>query len=111
MRSESKGTNVKRIYKGNGPTDPWLVKHWLEQNGLHPVVQGQQLMGLVGEIPLADAWPTVWVPSDEEERALELVDRFNGPTLVHPVWQCPKCDETSPPNFEQCWNCDATRPE
>lgn len=100
---------MKRVYRGTGTTDAYLIQHWLERNGVRTVLRGD-LLTLRGPIPLADAWPTVWVDDEDAERAEELVRAFNGPKLVHPRWVCTHCGEDNEPNFGSCWNCSADRP-
>ncbi|MCB9668705.1 MAG: DUF2007 domain-containing protein [Alphaproteobacteria bacterium] len=100
---------MKRIYRGTGPADAWLVKHWLERNGVASQVRSD-LVGLAGEIPSHDAWPTVWVADELADRASELVRAFEGPTLVHPRWRCPACGEDNEPNFGSCWSCGGDAP-
>lgn len=99
-----------RVYQATGPTDAFLVKHWLERNGLVVHVQGD-LLSARGEIPIGESWPTLWVPRADVARAEELVERFFGPTLVHPIWRCAVCGEDNEPNFASCWSCDADRPD
>jgi hypothetical protein len=98
------------IYRGTGPTDATLVAHWLERNGITAHVQGD-LLGLRGEIPVGDAWPTVWVRKPDQGRAEDAVKVFEGPTLVHPTWRCARCGEDNEPNFGSCWSCEADRPD
>jgi hypothetical protein len=101
---------MKRVYKANSPTDAPLIQHWLERNDIRASIRGD-LFGLRGEIPMADAAPTVWVADADEERALELIREFNGPTLGHPRWLCAICGEDNEPNFGSCWNCNADQPD
>ncbi len=98
------------VYRGTGPTDATLVAHWLERNGLAPQVRGDRT-GLRGEIPIPDAWPTVWVRAADRAQAERAIREFNGPTLVHPRWACGRCGEDNEPNFGSCWSCDADRPD
>jgi hypothetical protein len=98
------------VYRATGPTDAYLVKHWLERNGLVVHIQGD-LVSARGEIPIGESWPVVWVPQDDQQRAEELVDAFFGPTLVHPRWRCPTCGEDNEPNFGSCWSCGGDRPD
>lgn len=103
-------STLAQIYRATGPTDGYLLKHWLERNGLTVHVQGD-LVSARGEIPIGESWPTLWVPANDAPRARELVDAFFGPTLVHPVWKCQGCGEMNEPNFGSCWNCDGDRPD
>lgn len=98
------------VYKASGPTDAMLVSHWLERNGIRALVRGD-LLGLRGEIPIGDAWPTVWVDEADRELAEAAIREFEGPRLVHPRWVCAGCGEENEPNFGSCWSCDADRPD
>lgn len=107
-RTESKAW--VRAYQGSGPTDAYLVRDWLQRNGVSAEVRGESLMTLRGDIPITEAWPTVWVPPDLHARARELVTEFHGPTLVHPDWKCPRCGEENAPTFGSCWSCGTDSP-
>ena len=97
------------VYKGNNPTDAYLIHHWLQRNGIRANVQGD-LLGLRGEIAVGEAWPTVWVAKEDQDRAEAAIREFNAPQLVHPRWKCVQCDEENEPNFGSCWNCSADHP-
>jgi len=99
-----------RVYRGTGPTDAYLVRDWLGRNGVSAEVRGENLMSLRGDIPIMEAWPTVWVAPAQKSQARELIEEFNGPTLVHPAWNCPKCGEENAPNFGSCWSCGTDSP-
>lgn len=99
-----------RVYQGTGPTDAYLVRDWLARNHVPAQVRGESLMSIRGEVPVWEAWPSVWSPGELTERARELIEAFYGPTLVHPEWQCPRCSETNAPNFASCWSCGTDRP-
>lgn len=100
---------VKRVYRGAGPTDAYLIQHWLERNGIRSHVRSDRT-GLAGRMPSSDAWPTVWVEDVLAEQASDLVRAFEGPTLVHPCWVCPSCGEENEPVFGECWNCQTEAP-
>lgn len=100
-----------RVYQATGPADAYLVRDWLTRNGVRATVRGENLMSIRGDVPIGEAWPTVWTPADLENRATELVSEFQGPTLVHPAWQCATCQEENGPNFASCWSCGADRPD
>lgn len=100
-----------QVYRATGPTDAYLVRDWLIRNGLRATVRGENLMSIRGDVPIGEAWPTVWTPPSQEARATRLVTEFQGPTLVHPAWQCPSCSEENGPNYASCWSCGADRPD
>ena len=98
------------VYRGQGPTDAYLVKHWLERNQIVAHVRGEHRMTLRGELPIPDAWPSVWVREQDQDAADEAMRLFNAPRAVHPRWDCPRCQEDNEPNFDSCWSCGADRP-
>lgn len=109
-RRDRKSAPWVRVYRGTGPTDAYLVRDWLERNGVEAAVRGESLMTLRGDIPITEAWPSLWVAPDLEARAAELITRFHGPALVHPPWKCPSCDEENAPTFGSCWSCGTDSP-
>jgi hypothetical protein len=97
------------LFRGGGPTDAWLVRDWLLRNGLEVRVQGD-LSGLHGQIPIGDAWPSVWVRRSDLPSATDALRQYDAsPRLVHPVWRC-ACGEENEANFESCWSCQTDRP-
>ena len=93
-----------RIYQGTGPTDAYLVRDWLERNGIRAVVKGESLMSIRGQVPIWQGWPSIWVVEAERERAEVALREFHGPVLVHPDWMC-RCGETNAATFGSCWSC------
>lgn len=97
------------VYKASGATDAYLVRHWLERNGIVALVR-DGLLSVRGELPIGVSWPTVWVAPADRERAEEAIRAYTGPVLVHPPWKCPGCEEINEPNFGSCWSCGQDRP-
>ena len=75
----------------------------------------------------AQIWPAmtraparIGVPRDRYFEAIDLIrrQRFDEPMPEPPAavmrqndWQCVKCDETNPSNFDVCWNCGSVAPD
>jgi hypothetical protein len=93
----------RRVYQATGPTDAYLVRDWLERNGIRVFVRGEGLMSLRGELPIS--WPSLWVEPADEGVANEALAAFHAPTLVHPDWKCDGCGEQNAPTFGSCWSC------
>jgi hypothetical protein len=55
------------IYKGEGPIDPWLVRDWLEKNGIDAWVEDPLYT------PADFSWPSVWVLEADREAAEGLL--------------------------------------
>ena len=100
-----------KVYQGLGPTDAYLLRDWLTRNGVDAEVRGESLMSLRGDVPLGQAWPTLWVPPAQQPQAKLLIVEFEGPSLVHPHWACTGCGEENGPTFGSCWSCGAVRPD
>jgi len=97
------------VYQGIGLTDAYLVRDWLERNEIRAWVRGENLLGALGQVPIRDAYPSVYVAKADEDRATEAIRVYQGPTLVHPEWKCPGCGEQNGPAFGSCWMCGADR--
>lgn len=98
-----------RLYRATGQADAYLLRQWLAEHGIACRLQGEALMSLAGGIPLRDALPSVWVDEDRAEEAREVLQRWQGPALVHPAWRCTSCGEENPASFEVCWSCETDR--
>jgi hypothetical protein len=94
-----------RVYRATGPADAYLVRDWLVRNDIPAQVRNENLMSIRGEVPVGQAWPEVWVNRDDQVRAEEAIQTFQGPTLVHPDWRCAGCGELNPASFGSCWSC------
>ncbi|MFT7521273.1 MAG: hypothetical protein ACI9MC_003424 [Kiritimatiellia bacterium] len=101
--------SLVKAYQATGPFDAYLVRDWLQRNGVKAQVRGEALMSIRGDVPIGEAWPTLWVAPEHLKMASGLIQEFDGPTLVHPPWKC-TCQEENAPNFGSCWNCGRDRP-
>ncbi len=88
-----------------------LLAGLMEGSGLSVEVRGESLSPLAGEIPSTETWVEVWLPSEEVERARELLAELeeNREAAARTV-ECPRCREENPGNFELCWSCGLELP-
>lgn len=88
-----------------------LVQGILEEDGIACLVKNQNLAGAMGEIPLHECWPELWIINDADlPRAEGLVAAMLVPTgVASPSWQC-HCGEIIEGQFTACWNCGRERP-
>ena len=83
----------------------------LRAAGIDCEVRNTTLSGALGEIPFLECAPQVWIRDAlDEARARELITQLRSPVAGDP-WICEKCGEVLEPQFSQCWNCGAGRPE
>jgi hypothetical protein len=83
------------------------LRNILEAAGIACVVRNEKLAGALGELPLFDCWPELWVIRNGDQlRARGLVDCARDlPQPRGPDWQCPRCGELVEAQFDECWRC------
>lgn len=94
-----------RIYIAHQRYDAWLVADRLNQAGIRAHVFNQHASSIVGDVPPEVAQPQVWIEreADRERAAIVLRDIENGARSGEVA--CRACGESSPANFDLCWNC------
>jgi hypothetical protein len=99
---------VKRVWSGSSLPDTAHFKNVLEHAGIACVIKNDSLGGGVGDLPVFDASPELWILDDalESRAALLLRDSAN-PAAQGAPWRCAACGEDNEPQFAACWNCGA----
>lgn len=97
---------MKRVYTASGLPEAYLLKDYLESQGIDVVVFNEHSAGAVGEIPTTEVLPQLWVRHvDQYARARQLAQQFEIREVVDGSRTCTRCDQESPTTFEFCWNC------
>ncbi|MCA9959293.1 MAG: DUF2007 domain-containing protein [Chloroflexota bacterium] len=103
-----------KVYVAAGPVQAHIFQDLLAAEGIEAVIQGEDLFGMRGELPLTnDTLPSIWVNEADYERARELVLDFEegeNAAADGAPWTCPECGETLESQFTVCWKCGAERP-
>jgi hypothetical protein len=104
---------MKQVYIAPDIVGAQMMKDYLVSFGIESFVQGDLLIGAIGEIP-TNSYPTVWVLNDADiERAEERVRNFESQQqddqVYSNVWKCIACDELIEAQFTHCWNCGRER--
>ena len=82
----------------------------LEDAGIEYVVRNHYLFGAMGELPVNETWPEVWVKFDEDyEAARTIVEQATGEVRDAGPWRCGRCGEPNEGQFASCWNCGGDR--
>ena len=85
------------------------LRNVLASEGLEACLRNENLVGALGDIPMPETWPQVWVADARDwERARDCLRRLDRP-VQSPSWSCPQCDEWLEGQFTQCWRCGAVR--
>jgi hypothetical protein len=86
------------------------LKNVLETNGISCEVRGESLRSAMGGTPMSESFVELWLLDDAQEEAARQI--LSGPLSSSSVpWTCPKCAEAIDAEFDQCWNCQASRPQ
>lgn len=80
-------------------------KNLLAAEGIRTEIRNQHLGGVMGEIPVFETWPQLWIVNDLDfDRATELIASADAEDPGAP-WTCSKCGEQNEGQFAACWNC------
>jgi len=82
-------------------------KNVLAAAGIRSEVRNEHLGGIMGEMPVFETWPQLWVDEQDTERASQLIKSVDAESPGEP-WQCRHCSEQNEGQFAACWNCGAT---
>lgn len=100
---------VHRVYLAQDLPDAELLWHKLLDHGIEAVVRNDQLLGILGEMPLT-CRPEVCVLQESDIAAARaLVEAMEAGRRAPDGEEvpCKNCGETNPSNFELCWQCRA----
>jgi hypothetical protein len=96
---------MKRVLSGNSLPDTTHFKNLLEQSGIACLIKNRELGGGIGDLPVFDCAPELWVLDDKNvRRAEELIRESIRPARGAP-WHCAACGADNEPQFGACWSC------
>lgn len=98
---------LKMLYRAKGQYDAYLLRSLLQASQIRSEIKGENLAWLLGAIPVKDTRMSLWVHERDLPEAQKVLQKFSGPTLVHPAWVCAECGESNEANFDLCWNCES----
>ena len=72
--------------------------------GIQSELRNQYLAGALGDLPMLETWPQLYVDDADEQLALRTLARAAAaPTGAS--WTCEQCGEVLEPQFTSCWRC------
>lgn len=102
---------MKRVWSGSSLPDTAHFKNVLEQAGIASIIKNRELGGGIGDLPVFDAAPELWVlDAGDAARATALIRESVRPAATGAPWRCPACGEDNEPQFAACWNCGRRDP-
>lgn len=104
---------MKQVHAARHAAEAYVVKGFLESNGIAATVRGEYLTGGWGELPVDVC--SVWIADDRQYgRAQALLLAFQRGDLARELgdrcWRCAQCGEQLEGQFTECWQCGARRP-
>ncbi len=95
---------MKRVYRAATLLQVAHARNLLVTAGVPCELRNQYLAGALGDLPMMETWPQLWVEDDDERIALRALARA-ATTPLGAVWTCAGCGERLEPQFTQCWRC------
>jgi hypothetical protein len=97
---------VKRLCKAPSLPDAHILRGLLQQSGIEAHVFNEHAQSGVGQLPVSEAYPEVWLADERDlSRAQELIRAFDAAPRETDTVRCPGCGEDNPANFQLCWSC------
>jgi Putative prokaryotic signal transducing protein len=97
---------VKRVYRAASLLQVAHARNVLITAGIRCEMRNLYLAGAMGDLPMMETWPQLYVEDGDEHYALGALAR----AAAEPVgcgWSCVRCGESLEPQFTHCWRCGA----
>jgi hypothetical protein len=97
---------MKRVFRAASLIQVAHARNVLIAAGIESELRNQYLAGALGDLPMLETWPQLWVENDFETAALRALAKADAAPAGVP-WTCPQCAEVLGPQFTSCWRCGA----
>ena len=97
---------MKRVYRAASLLQVAHARNMLIPAGIQCELRNQYLAGALGDLPMMETWPQLYVDDGDERFALSVLARAAAGAAGNP-WVCAECGEELEPQFTQCWRCGA----
>ena len=98
---------MKRVFRAASLLEVAHARNVLTAAGIDSELRNQYLAGALGDLPMLETWPQVWVEDALESAALSALQ--NAATAPPGAsWVCSQCGEELEPQFTTCWRCGAS---
>jgi hypothetical protein len=97
---------LKRVYRAASLLQVAHARNVLTTAGIQSELRNQYLAGALGDLPMMETWPQLYVEDADERFALSALARAASTPSGAP-WICEGCGEHLEPQFTQCWRCGA----
>lgn len=98
---------MKRVFRAALLIQVAHARNVLLAAGIQSELRNQYLAGALGDLPMFETWPQLYVEDADEQIALQALARAaKAPTGAS--WTCETCGEMLEPQFTTCWRCGST---
>jgi hypothetical protein len=97
---------MKRVFRAASLVQVAHARNVLVTAGIHCELRNQYLAGALGDLPMLETWPQLYVEDADEQYALRALARAAS-APAGPPWICAGCGEQLEPQFTSCWRCGA----
>jgi hypothetical protein len=95
---------MKRVFRAASLIQVAHARNVLLAAGIHSELRNQYLAGALGDLPMLETWPQLFVDDSDEQPALRaLAHAATAP--AGDSWNCRECGEVLEPQFTSCWRC------
>ena len=101
---------MKRVYRAASLLQVAHARNVLISAGIECELRNIYLAGAMGDLPMMETWPQLYVSDGDEQYALSALARASTVAAGSP-WTCDECDEQLEPQFTCCWRCGQERGE
>jgi hypothetical protein len=98
---------MKRVFRASSLLQVAHARNLLLTAGIASELRNQYLAGALGDLPMLETWPQLYVEDDDEQPALRALARGAAAPTGTP-WTCAGCGEQLEPQFTSCWRCGAS---
>jgi hypothetical protein len=99
---------MKRVFRAASLIQVAHARNVLLTAGIQSELRNQYLAGALGDLPMLETWPQLFVEDADEKPALRALARAAAaPTGI--AWTCEICGESLEPQFTSCWRCGSSQ--
>lgn len=95
---------MKRVFRAASLIQVAHARNVLLTAGIQSELRNQYLAGALGDLPMLETWPQLYVDDEDEQVALRVLARAAAAPAGTP-WTCERCGEVLEPQFTSCWRC------
>lgn len=100
---------MKLVFRAASLLQVAHARNVLISAGIDCELRNQYLAGAIGELPMLETWPQLWVDDPSESAALRALAAAAAAPAGAP-WTCQHCGEKLEAQFTSCWRCGAAFP-